>query len=286
MWAGGGGDDLAKSPHLARIANSVYRDHCPDDPTCRAFGFIDRQGSPSDMMKRSFLYTLHSSGLRPGVEAPSDKFVEVYRSKYGKVRIWKILGVSQESKEWVADPANRQCDAPGSWFCPGQYPPGLNSILSKKKDFQQLEDFNRGRNKEDAEYTKQYFDDLRDPETARRKVMEKAEQNQNKESVKPSVSDSEIAHRKQMLYQDYRDTEQSTMMWEFIHHNDLKSIRSWLSEEPWWAFVRSADGRGPMWWAFEHRNRAEIVQFLMSLGVPHNDKDSKGLTPADLRASG
>jgi dolichyl-diphosphooligosaccharide--protein glycosyltransferase len=40
IWAGGGGDDLAKSPHLARIANSVYRDHCPGDVTCRAFGFV------------------------------------------------------------------------------------------------------------------------------------------------------------------------------------------------------------------------------------------------------
>jgi dolichyl-diphosphooligosaccharide--protein glycosyltransferase len=41
VWGGGGGDDLAKSPHLARIANSVYRDHCPaGDPTCRAFGFL------------------------------------------------------------------------------------------------------------------------------------------------------------------------------------------------------------------------------------------------------
>ena len=41
VWGGGGGDDLAKSPHLARIANSVYRDHCPSgDPTCRAFGFV------------------------------------------------------------------------------------------------------------------------------------------------------------------------------------------------------------------------------------------------------
>eukprot|EP00980_Cylindrotheca_fusiformis_P001417 scaffold345_cov134-Cylindrotheca_fusiformis.AAC.28 len=41
IWGGGGGDDLAKSPHLARIANSVYRDHCPaGDPTCRAFGFV------------------------------------------------------------------------------------------------------------------------------------------------------------------------------------------------------------------------------------------------------
>ena len=43
VWGGGGGDDLAKSPHLARIANSVYRDHCPaGDPTCRAFGFVVR----------------------------------------------------------------------------------------------------------------------------------------------------------------------------------------------------------------------------------------------------
>ena len=33
----GGGDDLAKSPHLARIANSVYRHMCPNIPTCRSF---------------------------------------------------------------------------------------------------------------------------------------------------------------------------------------------------------------------------------------------------------
>jgi dolichyl-diphosphooligosaccharide--protein glycosyltransferase len=39
VWAGGGGDDLAKSTHLARIANSVYRHMCPGDPTCRTFGF-------------------------------------------------------------------------------------------------------------------------------------------------------------------------------------------------------------------------------------------------------
>jgi dolichyl-diphosphooligosaccharide---protein glycosyltransferase len=41
VWSGGGGDDLAKSPHLARIANSVYRNHCPaGDPTCRSFGIV------------------------------------------------------------------------------------------------------------------------------------------------------------------------------------------------------------------------------------------------------
>jgi dolichyl-diphosphooligosaccharide---protein glycosyltransferase len=36
VWAGGGGDDLAKSPHLKRIANSVYRGLC-SEPTCRDF---------------------------------------------------------------------------------------------------------------------------------------------------------------------------------------------------------------------------------------------------------
>lgn len=40
VWAGGGGDDLAKSPHLARIANSVYRDLCPGDPVCSSFGLM------------------------------------------------------------------------------------------------------------------------------------------------------------------------------------------------------------------------------------------------------
>ena len=40
IWAGGGGDDLAKSPHFARISNSIYRGQCPEDPTCREFGFM------------------------------------------------------------------------------------------------------------------------------------------------------------------------------------------------------------------------------------------------------
>jgi dolichyl-diphosphooligosaccharide--protein glycosyltransferase len=38
VWTGGGGDDVAKSPHLRRIANSVYRGLC-NEPTCRQFGF-------------------------------------------------------------------------------------------------------------------------------------------------------------------------------------------------------------------------------------------------------
>ena len=56
IWGGGGGDDLAKSPHLARIANSVYRDHCPaGDPTCRAFGLVVSYSGRCLQYKMKFL---------------------------------------------------------------------------------------------------------------------------------------------------------------------------------------------------------------------------------------
>lgn len=158
LWTGGGGDDVAKSPHMRRIANSVYRFLCPGDPTCRSFG-VTQTGAPSETMKESLLYQLHQHQLSPGAEADKNRFKLVYQSKRGKVRIFKILSVSQESKRWAADPANRLCDAPGSWYCPGQYPPALQKILSEKKDFAQLEDFNKGAG--DHEYTKQYLENLK-----------------------------------------------------------------------------------------------------------------------------
>merc|ERR1719238_2456100 len=60
VWAGGRGDDLAKSPHLARIGNSVFPDHCgDDDPKCTKFGFYNNDRSnPTPMMKQSLLYNL------------------------------------------------------------------------------------------------------------------------------------------------------------------------------------------------------------------------------------
>ena len=125
VWAGGGGDDLAKSPHIARIGTSVYHDICPNDPLCRGFGFYDQQRTPTPSMAASLLYKMVMHNHAPGVTVDDTLFKEVYSSKYGKVRIFKVLKVSKKSKKWVADPANRKCDRPGSWYCPGQYPPDL-----------------------------------------------------------------------------------------------------------------------------------------------------------------
>ena len=110
-------------------------------------------------MKESLLYQLHQHQLSPDAEADKNRFKLVYQSKRGKVRIFKVLSVSQESRRWAADPANRLCDAEGSWYCPGQYPPALQKILAEKKDFAQLEDFNKKTG--DHEYTKQYLENLK-----------------------------------------------------------------------------------------------------------------------------
>jgi dolichyl-diphosphooligosaccharide--protein glycosyltransferase len=211
IWGGGGGDDLAKSPHLARIANSVYRHHCPDDPTCRSFGVIDRQGTPSSMMRRSLLFNLHGHGIKQGVTVPEDRFQEVYRSKYGKVRIYKIMGVDEDSKKWVADPANWKCDAPGSWYCPGQYPPALKPFLDAKIDFAQLEDFNRGIS--DEEYQKKYFEHLQNPELAK-KILEKERQEllQQKKQEESSMTESQKEEQAKTIDEIYH-TWEDTVSW-------------------------------------------------------------------------
>ena len=148
IWAGGGGDDLAKSPHMARIGNSVFNDICPGDPTCSSYGFINyQQMIPTPFMGASLLFKLHRNRVDPDVNVDPKLFKEVFMSKFGKVRIYQVVGVSKKSKEWAANSTNRICDAPGSWYCSGQYPPVLQkSLLAKSKAFEQLEDFNKKKN--------------------------------------------------------------------------------------------------------------------------------------------
>jgi dolichyl-diphosphooligosaccharide--protein glycosyltransferase len=234
------------------------------------------------MMERSLLYRLHGNQIKKGVNADSEKWEEVYRSKYGRVRIYKIKGVSEESKLWVADPANRICDVPGSWFCPGQYPPGLSDVLSRKKDFAQLEDFNRG--DADEEYQKQYFEMLNNPEKAAR-IARDLEREQKAKDAESGGSElpprDETKKGVDEIYNTWEDTEDTTLMWSLITNNQVEDLKMWLDEDPTVAFIRSRDGRGPMWWAFEQRNE-EITKVLMAAGVPHSDRDAKGLTPVDL----
>merc|ERR1711920_482593 len=104
------------------------------------------------MMADSFVYKAVKHG-NEGISLNPKLFQEVHSTKYSMIRIYKILNVSQESKQWIADPENRKCDAPGSWYCVGQYPPALDKLIAKRKNFAQLEDFN-SKNNEKSAYTK------------------------------------------------------------------------------------------------------------------------------------
>lgn len=271
VWAGGGGDDLAKSPHLIRIANSVYRGLC-SEPTCREFGYYSN-GVPSDRMAESMLYKLHSHKLKPGVEADPNRFKLVYQSKYGKVRIFKILKVSKESKEWVAN--NRKCDG-GGWFCPGKYPPALQKILAQKKDFKQLEDFNV-KGEDDSEYQKQYMENLLGGDKKKDPPKKSSTQQKEKKPARLSPEEIEMFNEPEA----WENNELTSHLWELISQDRVEEFKQVVKNNPEAAHVRSEDGRGPMWWAHEYK-RTAIIDILRKLKVSEKRTDKNGKTPLDL----
>merc|ERR1719247_1719109 len=111
-------------------------------------------------MKKSLVYNLYQHDKT--TKADPKLFELVWKSTGDQMRIFKVLNVSKESKEWVADPANKICDAPGSWYCGGQYPPALRPLIEKRKNFAQLEDFNSAKDakaKADAaKYQREYME--------------------------------------------------------------------------------------------------------------------------------
>jgi len=227
------------------------------------------------MMARSLLFNLHSNGIAPGAEVDKNRFKEVYNSKHGKVRIYRVMSVSKESKEWVSN--NRVCDVPGSWLCRGQYPPGLQKVLKdrNRKAFKQLEDFN-AKTEADDEYQRKYFEHLNDPEKARRRA------NKQKSKVNSASSASLTKSAIREINQVWEDTEAASQVYEMIVSRQLEQLSMLLQDQPEYAHVRSKDGRGPMWWAHEH-GRPYIVQLLKSHGVSEKLRDRDGITPLDLK---
>ncbi|KAH8051460.1 Oligosaccharyl transferase STT3 subunit [Aureococcus anophagefferens] len=303
IWTGGGGDDLAKSPHMARIGNSVYRDICPDDPTCRSFGFLDRQGTPTAMMAESLLFKLHSHNQRPGVAADPNLFREVYTSRFNKVRIFKVMKVSKKSKEWVADAAHRDCDAPGSWYCTGNYPPALEPLINRRIDFAQLEDFNKKRGGHAGEYVAAYMARMEGRAPAEGggykppKYFEIADDYDEDDYVEddgvaPSRSsapggrrrpDSRARAEAQAAdWKAWSNNEDTTRMWSLISSGRYDELAAWIQASPPVVQMRARAAR-PLWWAFEY-DRPDMVQLLVDGGADPEATDSLGMTPKEMQA--
>jgi len=307
IWTGGGGDDLAKSPHMARIGNSVYRDICPDDPTCRSFGFLDRQGTPTAMMAESLLFKLHSHNQRPGVAADPNLFREVYTSRFNKVRIFKVMKVSKKSKEWVADAAHRDCDAPGSWYCTGNYPPALEPLINRRIDFAQLEDFNKKRDGHADEYVAAYMARMEGRAPAEGggykppKYFEIADDYDEDDYVEDdgvapleefdaeadaaAAADyaARAAEAQAADWKAWSNNEDTTRMWSLISSGRYDELAAWIQASPPVVQMRAQDGRGPLWWAFEY-DRPDMVQLLVDGGADPEATDSLGMTPKEMQA--
>ena len=257
-----GGTDISKSPALVPIANSVYRDTCPNDPHCRHFGYTkDRQPSPA--MRSSLIYNLHSYGFDPLAQLDSDQFVEVFRSEWGGARVYKIMNVDESSKAWVSDPKNRKCENHHWTSCRGQYPPAMEKVLKKSRDFNQLEDFTKKGGKEDTEYQKQYFE---------------APKPVNRNPQKKITLNSELIRKYNSRWED---NEQITLLWNMINDNNQETFSQIMFSSPELFHVRSSDGRGPMWWAHE-MGRKEMISMLKHLKVSSSLRDTYGKTPKDI----
>lgn len=276
VWTGGGGDDLAKSPHMARIGNSVFRDICPNDPTCSKYGFLDRQMTPTPMMAKSLLYKLTGHKITPGVRVDERLFKPVFKSKYNKVRIYKVMKVSQESKAWVADPANRVCDAPGSWYCTGQYPPAIMDVINKRHNFRQLEDFNAEDDEFSKKYTEEYMKRMaggggmtQEDVSSVKKTKTKKKKKKKRTPTKPP---------KGVIFEDTDDT---TNMYALIRTANVERLDMWIDANPSVIHIRSSDGRGPLWWAYEFGNQ-EVIDLLIQAGADEKAVDVHGNYPKDI----
>ena len=79
----------------------------------------------------------------------------------------------------------------------------------------------------------------------------------------------------------WRDSEMATSVWKLIHNGDVNGLQDMLRKIPEAAHIRSADGRGPLWWAYEHR-RFDMVNMLLQSGADATAVDAKGITPGKL----
>jgi dolichyl-diphosphooligosaccharide--protein glycosyltransferase len=78
----------------------------------------------------------------------------------------------------------------------------------------------------------------------------------------------------------WEDSEQTSYMWDVISEGKIMDLLEVLREYPEVAHIRSADGRGPMWWAHEY-NRPKMIQYLKKLGVSDELPDSSDRRPGE-----
>jgi len=81
--------------------------------------------------------------------------------------------------------------------------------------------------------------------------------------------------------QQWEDTDVTSSLWGACSRRDTRTLKSVIESDPTAAFTRSADGRGPLFWAYEFGHQ-EAIDFLEALGVDNEEEDASGNTPLQL----
>ena len=88
-------------------------------------------------------------------------------------------------------------------------------------------------------------------------------------------------HDIDMINEDWDDTEETSMLWEIVSQGMIREFVGIIQDNPEIIHHRSADGRGPMWWAYEFK-RPKMIDIMKKLGVSEERKDQNGIRPIDL----
>ena len=64
----------------------------------------------------------------------------------------------------------------------------------------------------------------------------------------------------------WEDDEATSLMWQLVDRGDLAELKHLINADSDLVHIRSADGRGPLFWAYEYE-AYDIVQFLLETGL-------------------
>ena len=81
--------------------------------------------------------------------------------------------------------------------------------------------------------------------------------------------------------ESWENTPTATRVWNIIASGDTNALQEEIFSDQDVATLRSADGRGPLFWAMEHQNK-QMVEMLIKNGAKVNAKDAEGKTPSNM----
>ena len=76
---------------------------------------------------------------------------------------------------------------------------------------------------------------------------------------------SSLDYINNFFYQEWSNSETTTAMWSLIDHGDTSELIKALNADPDLVYLRSEDGRGPLFWAYEYE-RYDMVKILLDRG--------------------